>query len=335
MIRYTERENEGSLRNYPFAESCSMADENGAPLATDVFVDAVLHPIVSECKAVELRSIEFSAGGKVVLSCGDIELSGIAGEDDSAMDLYDSHGRRAGTIVLGEGWRREHGTMRDRTFSGIRFCPAVTCPVVYGGVEGIVAPDGSETSRMNVVFSGDSCLTPVLEENAYGPVLSFDAIYDPNKSDSEGAVRKIIFAAVGKTIFSISADGPSDVLLVTPELDREDVCWQAHQEDSVSTVVDTCQSKPHCPTTDIPIRSEEIGVCPSDVGSINIVADDVLGLKNAVKVGTVAGVTVVPTPDNRSGLTIEETMDVGSMLQSRPEVVGNGVEISIPGLNDV
>ena len=335
MIRYTQHENENSLRNYPFAESCVLADEAGAALATDMFVDAVLHPIIRSEAKVELKSIDFSKGGVVTLSCGESELTGSAGADDDTMDLYDSHNRRAGTLVLGDGWKREHDTLRLRTFSGIEFCPAATCPVVYNGVEGFVAPDGSETTRKNVVFEGDECLTPVLEETNAGTVLSFDAIFDPVVATNEGAIRQIVFAAIGKTIFSISDDSDENVLVTTPELDREDICWQAHREDSVSTVADTCEPKPDCPTTNIPTRREEIVVCPSEEGSVNIVADDVLGLKNPLKIGTVSGLQVVPTPENRTGLTIEETMEIGSALQARPVIVGNGVEISIPGLGDV
>lgn len=334
MPRYAEHENLNSLRNYPFAESVVVKDDNGAPLSSDVFVDAILHPIVSVPSLVNLASVDFVHGGEVTLLCGDIVLKGHAEKNASTMDLYDGHGRRSGTLGLGDGWQREYETFTVRRFSNAVFCSAVTCPIVYDGVEGFDLPSGEETTRKNVVFVGDDCLTPVIERSNAGTTLSFDAIFDPGKKENEGAVRQIVFAAIGKTVFSISRYNGSSVLVTTPMLDREDICWQAHREDSVSTIVDTCEETPKCPEKPIPTQNQEIVVCPSEIGSISIVADDVIGLKNPIKIGALQGVQVVPTSDNKSGRTIEETMDIGSEAVERPTIVGSGIKIYIPGIGD-
>jgi hypothetical protein len=263
-------------------------------------------------------------------------MAGRAEKDDASMELYDAHGRHAGSLVLGQGWSREFESARKWEFSSIAFCAFVSCPVVYAGVEAIVAPNGDEAINRSIRVEGDDCISPVLEENDGRFELSFDAVFDPGMSGDEGAVRQIVFAAVGRTLFSISSDGGADVLLSTPEIDRDDVCHQAHREDSVSTVSDTCERPPSpCPDPHIPTKHDEIPICPSDSGAINLVAYDVLGLRNAVKVDAVQGETVVPTPMSLKGATVDEVLEEGFAATARPASFGGGIEISMPGIGNV
>lgn len=335
-----EHENENALRNYPFAESSVMEDTNGMPLSSDIFIDAVLHPIVNEPNAVKLDSIDFARGGVVTVSCGERIMSGKAKQDDTILNLYDSHGRRAGTIGLGDGWKREYETYSIRQFSDMLFCSAVSCPVLYDGVEGFVLPSGEETTRKNVILRGDSCLLPIIDSTISGVTLSFDAVFDQvdeeqGENKNKSVIRQIIFATIGRSVFSLYSESDSTILVTTPPFDREDVCWQAHREDSVTTIVDTCKNQEKCRRIEIEPKRYQYEVCPSDIGSISILSYDLPGFKNPLKIDTVQGMTVVPTYDNSENKTIDDVFNLGLKLSERPAVVGRGIEISIPGLNNV
>lgn len=335
--RYAGFENLNSYRNYPFSETADLNDRNGVVLAEDVFVDAFLYPIVEHESKVALTVLDFAKGGYVeasVVGSGRI-VSGTY--DGSAVELYDFFDRHVGTIVPGPGWKREMGSMRRREFAGVEFAPSAVSPIVHPGVYSMSNPDGSQrTTRRNVVLVGDGCIVPVLEEKPYGYELHFD-VQDDYVYDASPVVRQILFAAIGRTLFDIQDQSEDTVLATTPALDREDVCWQAHKEDAVSTIVDTCadESNDYCPAEQLPFKIQEIWKCPSEVGDVNLVAEDIVGLKNALHIVPVEGGIRAFTPQITEGMSPEDMSKEGAKLLERPKQVGNGIRITIPGLQNV
>lgn len=332
--RYAGFENLNSYRNYPFSETADLNDAQGVPFAVDIFVDAFLYPIVTSPTRVLLTLVDFSRGGYVEIAMEGPKATISGTFDGAGVELYDSLGRHAGTLSCGPGWARELPTGRVRTFAGVEFAPSVLAPILYDGVVSMSA-DGSRTTRKHVELVGDGCIVPVLEEKVYGPELSFD-VQDDYVSDTSPVVRQILFAAIGRTLFDIVDQSEDTVLATTPLLDREDVCWQAHQEDAVSAVVDTCadESNDVCPVEDIPFKIQEIWKCPSKVGDVNLVAEDIVGLKNSLHIVPVEGGIKANTPQIAEGMSPEAMYKEASKLLTRPTQVGNGIRISIPGLQN-
>lgn len=328
--RYPGFENSNSYRNYPFAETADLKDVNGVELAADVFVDAFLYPVLTSMADVRLTGIDL-ASGRVVAKAGDVVLEGT--ESDGTVDLYDDFGRHAGTIKCGPGWEREKAAARTREFEGLVFSSAVSSPIVHDGVLSFTDEDGNvRTTRRNVTFEGDGCITPVLTGQPYGTELSFDVQDDYVPGDGL-VVRQMVFVAMGQTIFDIADQSDDTVLLTTPLLSREDVCWQAHQEEHVAKYIDTCEdSNDTCPAEPVPFKFEEIWKCPSEIGTINLVAEDVLGLKNAVHVIPVEGQITARPPQIVDGMNAEAAAEQANKLLKRPVQSGNGIRISVPGL---
>lgn len=335
--RYAGFENLNSYRNYPFSETADMNDRQGVPFATDILVDAFLYPIVPEPTRVLLTLVDFSAGGYVEITLEKSKETISGTFDGSYIELYDHIGRHVGTISCGPGWGRELPTGRKRMFDGVEFSPSVLSPVLYEGVVSMATDVGitDRTTRKHVELVGDGCITPVLEEKPYGPELWFD-VQDDYVYDTSPVVRKMLFAAIGRTLFDIQDQSEDTVLATTPALDREDVCWQAHQEDSVAAIVDTCKddSNDTCPAEELPFKIQEIWKCPSPVGDVNLVAEDIVGLKNALHIVPVEGGIKVNSPQIAEGMSADAMSKEASKLLTRPTQVGNGIRISIPGLKN-
>lgn len=353
-IRYVGHENENAYRSYPFAEGTSMADSGGLDLATDVLADAILHPVVEEVSRLRLSSLDFSSGRAVVVDEAGHELSGTA--RNGSVELRDSAGRRSGTLVCGPGWEREVSAGRTRTFNAgsAELCAAVCCPVVYAGVssvtvEGVLressvsspfSPDASRTefsvsaSGKAVVLEGDDAFVPVLDTDASGATLSFDA--QAPAPGTEAGVRGVLAVVTGQTLFDILRVSGSAALVTLPPLDREDVCWQARKEDAVAEVVDVCddEEEPAGSRGSIGFRREEVMLRPTVCGSVDLVADDAVDYRNPLLISTAAGETRPQVYQAVEGMSVSELMAEGSKLTRRPVRSGNVVRISIPGLEN-
>ena len=350
-VRYVEHENSNAYRNYPFSEDAILVDDTGVTLATDVFVDAVLYPIVWNAAPIYLARMSFSqAAPEVEVSDGTVVLKGVV--SGGAVELYDALGRHGGTLVCGPGWAREAGMARKRVFGPEAvFCPQACCPVVFRGVVGLSdTPDATglgfnsedrvwRTSRRSIVLSGDGVVTPVLAEipgtdGDPGFELRFDVQFSP-PSNPRNTINQIVLATVGATLFDVESAGNGGAVLSTPMLDREDVCWQAHKEDSIALVVDACEDdSAACVVPLVPNNNGVVEICPDDVGNISIMAENALGYKNALKVSTVEGGTMAQRPQVQKGMSEEEAFQEASKMLDRPISAGNGIRISIPGLND-
>ena len=331
-IRYVEHENLNSYRNYPFSETAGLNDSDGAAIAADVFVDAILYPVVSEAIPLRLSLLD-CAERYAEVTDGTVTIAGTV--DGDCIELYDGLGRHAGSLMLGPGWDREKASGRKRVFEDLRFSAAACCPVVHDGVTSLSDEDGTwRTRRRDLVLEGDGSIVPVIEETQFGPELRFDAQFS-REGSGKRLVRQVLFAVAGQTIFAISDEADdSAVNLYTSPLDREDVCWQAHKEDAVAVVADACSDSAEegCPKVFIGVRSQEAKVCPSDVGNVEIRAEDGVDYKNPVKVTPVEGETVYPRPQVETGMTQDEIFSEAQKMLQRPVTSGNGIRISMPGL---
>jgi hypothetical protein len=327
--RYAQWENLNGYRNYPFAEHAEMADSDGNALAADVFVDAILNPIVHEEAPVYLSLLSMN---EVRAECGEDSYAGTCDGSSSHVELYDKYGRHAGTLVFGPGWKREFSTLRTRRFHA-EFSSVVSCPIVYNWVEGFVH-DGFRSTRRDVTFEGDDVLTPLLSDESGKWVLSFDAFYDPGVvADEKNAIRQVVFASIGQTVFEVDQATDASVILWTPQLDRDDICWQAHREDPASVVSDTCENPSStCPTPTVPYTNKRFDVCPTETGEVTLVADDFLDYRNPIKIESKEAGVSPHVPVITRNMTEESVIAEGDALLSRPLQTGNEIEISIPGL---
>lgn len=333
---YSEHENLNSYRNYPFSESAFLVDDDGVELAVDVFVDAFLYPILQEPSELRISQLKADTG-YVEVSAGDDAIA-FGTEADGVFELYDSRGRHAGSIVCGPGWEREKASGRDRMFSKAWLSARACSPVIHAGVLSLSDAEDPTvmTKRRHVVFKGDDAILPHIEQGRKRQKLYFDVL--PPVAENGNPVRQVIFAAVGKTLFSVvkasSDDDDRSALLTTPSMDKEDVCWQAHREDSVSVAVDVCEDgeTPVCPPGDIPYRRESVALCADENGNISLVSDNLAGYSNAVVVKPVEGTVAPQEAALSSSMSQADVIAEGSKLAGKPIRTGNGIKISIPGI---
>jgi len=286
--------NLNEYRNYPFAEGASLLDKNGISLATDIIVDACLYPVTTSSAILYLSEIDMTKGTVMVSGQGyQGTLSG--NEADGVVELYDEKGRHAGTLVCGPGWEREKASGRVRTFSNAIFASSVCCVIPFSGVLSLssTANPGVSAKGRNITLLGDDCITPVLEDGPRGKRLSFDAQAPAAKS---GAVRSIVIIAKGKTPFSIEAS-ENTALLTVPEMEREDVCYQAHQEDAIATVADTCKDPSDtCEMKPLRARTERAQISAGGSGAVSLVTPDLVNHKNPALVSSIGGGITIGIP---------------------------------------
>lgn len=347
---FPEHENLNSYRNYPFSEASSMLDDDGAELAADVFVDAYIYPIVSRPSRLKLHRILAASSEIEVRVFGDDPEGDETDEDidpdstlkgygsSSTVELYDSRGRHAGTIVCGKGWDREVASGRERVFSNVTFSSFTCCPVIHTGVLSLANEWGTErTSRRHIIFKGDAQIKPHLVNGPKRKQLYFDAI-PLEEQRTVTPIRRMVFANSGKTLFHVSSDGSQGnkgtVFVTAPLLDREDVCWQAHKEDSVSTVADVCEEEAQepCDKGPVPVDHGEIIICVDPMGNVSILADSTLNYKNPVVINTVGGVVQPREMSLSDKMSQDDVLHEGAKLTQKPIRFGNGIKISIPGL---
>ena len=335
VLRSTvEWESSNAHRRHPFSEAASMRDSNGVELGNDVFVDAFLHPVVPEGVSAVPRLVAMDpAAGVVEINAG-VPLTGMISEDSSSIRLEDATGRVAGVLVAGPGFASEFRSTRRREFADAMFAASVCAPVVCAGVSSLVC-EGGTTSGRHLSISGDDVFRPVLTQTGTGARLRFDAYTD--YGGSLDGVRSILFVVDGNVAFDIARQDESTVLVVSPEASREDVCFNAHREDAVSTVSDTCggdgdDEDDGCHPSDVPERHREIEAFPSESGNVSLVADDLPGFPNGVMVSTVqGGVFTRSSRIDPSGKTADELVEEYSAQLPGMLSRGAGIRIWFPG----
>ena len=311
-------------------------------------MDACLYPIAAETPdavAPALTGLYLAEGYVEISWAGSPNAIG-GTEKDGVVELYDEEGRHAGTLVCGPGWEREKTSGRTRVFGGIRFASYVCWTIPYAGVTSLYDTEEptNKATRRNIVLQGDGCVVPKLEQRDDGTgVLSFDV--QAPKGD-ETLVRQLVVIATGTTPFSaeqvnrpdnvpddafafVDIEWMADGKLVA--IGREDICFNAHKEDGITQVVDTCEN-PEVKHTFIPlVKQEACRLCPDAVGAVNIITPDTATEKNAVRTEVVSGKMEPTFPDFENANGLQDVLDEGKKA-GLGKLTGNGLKFSIPGL---
>ena len=338
-----EFENRNSNRNYPFDSRTIVEDDDGVEFATDVFVDAIFYP-VNQSSPVRLVEADFSSGKVVVAS--DERCSGtIAG---NRAEIYTEAGKHFGTIVLGAGIDREMASGRKRTFDNLLFSSACVVPVKMNCVTRVYTSSGvavdSRIVRMHGVGRLETVAGRELVDGELVDTLKFNVRSprgggDTPPSDSRPKLTTLVIVEKSESVFNATKIGDDSALIRAKALTREDVCYQAHLEDSVSSVYDTCAPSPSpggsdpglscnpCEPPSPPLGDRfEITGC-----AVSLVASDLLNYRNPVKITTIGGSFSVDSPRISGSVSKDEAEEEASRLIYSQIGVGNGIRIEIPG----
>lgn len=335
-----EFENRNSNRNYPFDSRTIVEDDDGVELATDVFVDAIFYP-VNQSSPVRLVEADFSSGKVVVVS--DERCSGtISG---NRVEIYTEAGKHFGTIVLGAGIDRETASGRKRTFDNLLFSSTCVVPVKMNCVTRVYTSSGvavdSRIVRMRGVGRLETVAGRELVDGELVDTLKFNVRSrrgggDMPPSDSRPKLTTLVIVEKSGSVFSATRIGDDSALVRAKALTREDVCYQAHLEDSVSSVYDTCAPSSEGPDPDLSCNPCDL---PPPAGdrfeitgcAVSLVASDLLNYRNPVKITTIGGSFSVDSPRISGSVSKDEAEKEASRLIYSQIGVGNGIRIEIPG----
>lgn len=351
-VRYAEFEDINCGRRYPFSESSTMEDTDGATFPDDVFVDAVLYPLNP---SGPLRMSAFDPARGIVISDGSSEIA--EGPLSAGMDTVNvfQGGRLAGRLVAGPGFDREVLSMRPRRFDGTaEFSPASECPVSFGGVTSVSFPSSglSVSGWGQLVLAGKGRLAAMSSRRSDGEYDVFFNVDDPSDDGTDGDgdtyVREIHVVTSGKTLLRADPEGTNGAYLwlVNPDfspsgdekagIDRDDVCSRAHMRDEVQVVRDTCVSEGGSCNPETPL--EDMGehfVIRGD--GVWLYTYDLSDYLNPIRIEHVRGpssrMQPVAPPAGRSR-SVEEFDEEVMKLVAPPLQDGFGVEISIPGVGN-
>lgn len=330
----TEFENRNSYRWYPFSSFAQPIDSNKVEFPSDVFVDAIFYPVNAD-GGVELDEVDFSEG-RVSVKCSDLSASGVF--SDGKFELYLDDGRHFGTIVSGAGFARERASGRKMSFSGVSFAPCCVVPVSMDCVTSVsvygtdVKADGKSlflggSGRLKSSVSHDVVDGATVSTFRFDVMLKKDIVQVEQKRPK---LKTLVVVEHGKTVFDVTEIDKTSVLITAGKLTREDVCYQAHLEDPVSKVVDTCPAEDEieCNPDSLPSKSSKHNVSGC---SVSIVAYDLVNYRNPVKISTVGGEFETNLPEMRGEMSYSDASDEVQKLVGSPIGTGNGVKIEIPG----
>lgn len=334
-----EWEDMNSARAYPFA-----ADSDLPP---DVFVDMTV--VSGSGNPVLLSEADFSGGreGRVLFSCGDEEISGSFSVDGPAIPLL-CNGLYRGSLMVGEGFGRELVSGRKFSFNdGVPVCPSCVVSCGFRGVSSLRFEDaGLATTGAVVELVGqDNVFWPELSRREDGDWdLRFHAVntnteYEPTGRSKSGRVYRLKTLAlnvIGKSLIDVVEDygnRPEEAFVYAPELERDDVCYRAHRDSSMSYIYDTCADESGCES--IPISTKDAGTSVSGC-SVWLRTDmeecfPTLWPKNSVVITPMHGGASATAPRLAGLAGAEAAKEMESLLHAPPET-GNGIMISIPGM---
>ena len=154
---FQEWASQNARRNYPFADNCTLQDDQGGQLPVDFLVDASLYPFDLEGFPY-LSSIQ---GATRTLVWSDSVTGQTVGkanwqEGSVASQVYDVSGysRPIGTLVFGDGLAAiESNATRTFQPTATALTPTAFVPLNQVGVRGIILPDGTLVTG-NVTFEG-------------------------------------------------------------------------------------------------------------------------------------------------------------------------------------
>lgn len=335
---FTEFGNENALRSYPFASGCTAKDTKGAQIGTGTLVDAVLYP-VNPVGTVYLSKI--TVDGVVNISDSEkVIMTATMQRGSDVLEFYDTSPfkRHVGTLVASSADALSIlvNTYTDRIFRASETAFAASCvfPVVNDGVLSI---DVNKLGALDgdVTFANSDSDIVRVSTNANGDKLRFDIIPQQHLSQLS-SIQHIYCIVDGKTPFRIQKLAPNTVILYLDNIDRQDICGEAHREDAIETR-DTCDcegsSSPCTPDIDPPVDipdvyQVEVVDIPHDTDSAFYLAvPNMFGYDNPISITMKDGV-VVPKQD----IEISSDAGVNNLDALTDSITSKGIVIQVPGL---
>ena len=213
------------------------------------------------------------------------------------------------------------------------------------------ADRGMDLSGMDMAWTGRGRMSTKCSVRADGDVDVWFDVRSPLSSESggssegssgtsDGAVKALVIAARGKTLFKVEKMSSSSAYLWMANdpgdkysMDRDDVCARAHLADEVMNVRDTCGDEyvPCNPEDDLPSKDVlfRIRGCNASIDTY-----DLVGYLNPVHITSIPGDSMHGVPSISGDTPIPDLVEQVKALAKTPAQHGYGIEISIPGVAD-
>lgn len=291
-------------------------------------------------------------------------------------DTDDVPGNPVGKVVFGPGFDRELATGRVHYYGNAVLAPSAMCPVAFSGVKSVsvvgnivtrlpcldgmspsevhledrvigILGEGRLVSRMGVVGDRKYMWFDVLQ--SYSD-RSGTEVYERKKKPSSKkpytAVRTLVVAVEGPSLFDIEYMGDDDVLVTMETLDREDICYQANLDAiaakaKIDVCPDTdydkdgmsCNPEPGSPGDPSDKSKSYVILNAYDAG---LLTPDFANYKNPVWIGESSERTSHQDyPRITAGMTSDEATAEIQKLHGNPVSGGGSLEIAIPGAGRV
>jgi len=335
---FAEFENENALRNYPFASGCTTKDTKGVQIGTGVLIDAVLYPInptgnLYLSKIAIDGTVSISDSTKVVMTAK-------MKHGSSVLEFYDtsSFRRHVGTLIASstDALAILANTYEPRTFRASETTFAASCvfPVINDGVLSLDI-NGTGALDGNIPFANSSEDVVRVSTNEAGDKLRFDVLPKPRLVQLD-SIQHIYCIVDGKTPFRIQKLSPNTIVLYLDNLDRQDICADAHREDALETK-DTCgcddSSSPCTPDVDPPVdipevyQTEVVDIPNSTDGAFYLTVPNMTGYDNPLSITMKDGITI-PIRD----IEITSDVDADNIDALTNSTTSKGIVIQVPGL---
>ena len=341
---FTEFENENVLRVYPFASGCTTADTTGSQIGIGVLVDAALYPVNP---TGELYLSRIGVDGTISISDDKGVVMTATASNGAILEFYDtsSFRRHVGTLVASsaDALAVLVNVYHDRVFTAkeTRFAASCVFPIVNDGVlsldiGGLGPADG------NVAFANDDNDVVRVATSQNGDKLRFDVIPKPHVAKLS-SIQHIFCVVDGRTPFRIQkvdlngdniVNKSNTVVLYLDNIDRQDICGDAHREDALVTR-DTCdcgESSPCTPDIDPPetipeVYQAEVVDIPNGADSAFFLAvPNMFGYDNPLSITMKDGAAI---PSGEVEIT-ENTDDNLSSLETSS--TSKGIVLQVPGM---
>ena len=335
---FTEFENENALRNYPFASGCTVKDTKGVQISAGTLVDAVLYPI-NPTGTLYLSRIDTDGTVSISDSTG-IVMTAKMKYGSATLEFYDTSvfRRHVGTIIASSSAALAVlvNTYESRIFRAAETTFAASCmfPIVNDGVLSINV-NNSGSIDGEVVFANTKNDTVRVSTNTTGDKLRFDVVPQPRTIQLD-SIQHIYCIVDGKTPFRLQKLGSNIINLYLDNLDRQDICSDAHREDALATR-DTCDcdssSSPCTPDIDPPVdipetyQVEVVDIRHDTDGAFYLAVPNMTGYDNPISITMKDGVTI---PIRDIEITSDAYADnIDSLTNS---TTSKGIVIQVPGL---
>ena len=327
MALYAEFENENSFRAYPFAEGSVLEDNNGEPLDTSMFIDAMMYPS--------------NPYGRVRITAIDFERNTIEVSDDNGVigvgDIGDNikiynNGTLIGRILT-------HNLVSTaaarREFDNLYFASSCVLAFNPAGVTGVRV--GNEVLTGKIVLDSSDTVTPELVSNNGEYYLSLNIIASQVSSDTPSIKRIFVLRSQG-TIFDVGEFNVNSLKVSLGPVSRDDICENAHREDSID-IYDKCgpyhggggEHDPVRPAEHDELYDFPVGELTKQAFNIVVPNASADAIVNPINVQMTIG-TAQSNPPRFTRDMSDAEAEVQMKKLTSSNVVGNGIILQIPGL---